>query len=244
MHLSWKYKNVQKIKTLFPKAKMVFFGIGSCVYLSDINTNILRGQKDINYLRDLFLDTIVIVRDYLASDYLTNANIPHKYLPCPSYFCLNEFPEPENNLVNTLIFYEPKDGISKCYFTDQIHKDFIKLQKDFYDEYKAQAYCVSPFELNCAKSYGIDNIKLIKNRDETIEVIKKADIILSGRVHVSVPAFVAGKAIGLIPVDSRYLTLDDFGGQICKNSDDFKKLEAKKRDFEHYRLAYNFWSKT
>ena len=239
---SQKWKNTMKCKEIHKEAQMVYFGIGTCISLNSMGTDteIMRREEDIKFLKKTYENSTVIVRDSLAKDLLTNAGIESTLLPCPSFFCYEEDEEPAKKGKNVLIYYDPETGVSEIYW--KLHptelKDYYRMIKQYISEYKPDIYCVMEHELENAEKYGIKNVKVLDSVDENLELMKNSRTILSGRVHCSVPAFVANKAVGLIPMDSRHLTLKDFGGTMVNSPKDFYKMIPEKRDFSEYRKQY------
>jgi hypothetical protein len=233
-----KVKNLMRFRELHPNSQMIFMGIGSCLPL-EVNETIMYRKEDVEALQYIFRDSIVIVRDKKAFDILSNANIYSTLLPCPSFFCYNTFNEPKNNINNILIWYDPSIGVSFQYWNDMNKlKPYIEIVKHFVLKFNPKVYCVSENECQLAELFGLEKPEIIRDREHTKEIMENANIVLSGRVHCAVPAFVQGKKLGLIPIDTRYGVLDDWGGQIITNIHDLVNLTSEKRDFESFREEY------
>ena len=219
MWKSHKYANTVKLIKKHPEAKMIWFGIGSCLNLSDIDGPILRDKESGTHLRELFVDLSdkVIVRDNLASKILSTHNIEHDYAPCPSYLCYESKPSgPKKGAV--MVWFDPTKGISFDYWLSRPQELDVYKQKfiDFNKSYKPEIICANKSDLDMAKKLGFSP-RLVTKWQETLDIMSSAEKVLSGRVHLSVPAFVAGADIELVPTDSRALTLHDF---MDKNLDD------------------------
>jgi len=241
---SWKYKNMIKFRNKYPNAKLLMMGVGSCIPYDIIydNNYILRKEQKEEIIK-LYSNSINIVRDHILHNILSSLGIKSYHLICPSFFCYNEFPEPQNNNDNILIFIDLERCVSRGSFIGNSNKESRKmriydLMLDFYKQYKPKVYCNANHEIEVGKKLGFDNIELLKDRNHTLEIMKNANIVLSSRIHNAIPAFVQGKKVGLIPIDSRQFTLSDFGCDIIYDIEQIKLLKSEKRNFRKYLPEY------
>ena len=244
---SKKYRNLMRLFKLHKNTPRVYMGVGSCLLLNDNGVDILTRKSEAKNIRNMMSGPINIVRDRLAKDALDAVGVKSCLLPCPSYFCYGLEPiEPIKSDKNILIWYNPLTGISNCYWKNKKELNrYTAIIKDFYNAYKPEVYCAVNMpshydeDLIWAKKLGLPNPVILKDYEHTKKVIMGAGKVLSGRVHCSVPAFVQGKPIGILPIDSRARVLTDFGCQaIVNNLKPFRSMEFKKRDFSKYLKEY------
>jgi hypothetical protein len=231
---SQKYKNLLRCFELHKDTKKFFMGIGSCLINGQENSNVLERPSEVAGIKALFSNAEVYVRDKVAHDKLNRAGIKNTLTACPSFFCYGDDTE-RSFEDNVMIWYDPTIGISEV---DWRNKD--KLQKyynlflKFNNKYNPSIYCANKHEVKKALEIGLPEPKLIGGWENTLKIMKRANLVLSGRVHCSVPAFVKGKGLGLISVDTRSKVIEDFGGTIIKDVVDFNKLKIEERDFDKY----------
>ena len=220
-HLSHKYRNLRRMLSVHSSAKIIFFGIGSALNINAGN-DILSRPDEKKHIYEMTKNALVIVRDNIAHQKVIESGVKECYhLPCPAYFCYGgEFQEPTIFKDNVLIWYNPLTGISRGFWNSNkvLFNKYMNTIKWFYNEYNPKVYTV----LNCptslekdiklTKSIGIPNIEVVKNNIHTKEIMKNANVVLSGRVHCAVPAYVQGKATSLMRIDSRANVLTNFGG--------------------------------
>lgn len=233
---SIKYKNLLRCFEIH-QTKKVFMGIGSCLNLKDMDSNILEREEEQKGMMDLFKDALIFTRDALSQQKLAKAGINSKHLPCPSYFCYEDIDSVNHQ--NVLIWCDPRQTISGADWLASSRLDkYCEIVRDFYLKYHPEVYTVNPCEIPLAEQIGLPIPKLLYSVDHTLDVMREANYVLSGRVHCAVPAFVKGKALGLMPLDSRHLTLSDFGGLMIHSVEDLDKMAHEKRDFSCYLDEY------
>ena len=238
---SHKYRNLIRMIDAHPEAKKVFFGIGTALNMN-VGGDVLSRPDEKGAMVRMAKDALVIVRDGIAKHKLLQAGVNCHHLPCPAYFCYGpEFKEPTSFNDNVLIWYNPLTGISKGYWgrNPELFQNYLKMVKRFVDEYSPKVYTV----LNCHTAYaedqkhlnsiGVTEFDILKTSSDTKSVMENANIVMSGRVHCSVPAYVQGKAVSLLRIDSRANVLTDFGG---KENGQF--CEVGKKDFSAQYAKY------
>lgn len=61
---------------------------------------------------------------------------------------------------------------------------------------------------------------------------------VSGRVHCAVPSIISGAKVGLIPIDTRYLTIENFTDCIISNKNELDKIKNLEYNIEGDREEY------
>lgn len=217
---SVKYKNLLTCFNTHGDAKRLFLGIGSCLTLEAAeDLIILERKEEVKGIRELFSKATVICRDTLALTKLHRAGIDKlNLLPCPAYFCygdevqsINKLPESSMYGRNVLIFQDPSKSISK---DSWVNPDKIKAYYDevldFYKEYDPDVYCTFADEVPAAVSLGLIRPVILRSEDHTLEVMRTAKRVLSGRIHCAIPAIVKGAITNIMPLDSRAMTITDW----------------------------------
>ena len=218
-----KAKNLVECIKANPNAKRVFFGIGSCLPLGKFDSHILRNKKSQDYIRKFFSGALLIVRDSLAQDLLQSAGLGAILLPCPAYYSVDHYHNPKDNY---LIWYDPCQGISKSGWPRD-SDDYREYAKRFYDynaKYKPKVYCVYESEIPSALAAGLPKPEVIKGPSQTAEIASSASRMLTGRVHIGLPAAALGANVELLAVDSRYLTLAPYSrAELGKARGEYRK---------------------
>lgn len=230
---SEKYRNLTRLFDTHTKSKKLFLGAGSCLLISSIGSNILKSPEEVAGIRRLYLQSTNIVRDKIAHDIMSNAKVNSTLLPCPSYYCygIGEVKEGPRKK-NVLVYIDPLKSIAKLEWQcPKRVKEFDELNMAFYKEYKPEVYVANKTDIEGAIRAGLPSPTVLNTYKETLTVMEEADYVLSCRIHCAVPGFVQGKAIGVIPIDSRSKTLEDFGCLMIRNIGDICKMKHEKRDF-------------
>lgn len=225
MQFSYKYKNTMACIAAHPEAKVVWLGLGSSLYLSDVNSNILRNPRDQEMLRNTFKNSLVFVRDSLAHEILTKANVEHHFLMCPSYFFK---PVCQSSKEFDVIFYHaPQTGISSGYWTKEKTIEYDKIfAKFFFHEQNTKFAVCDEKEIEIVQRKFFETPILLKDPIDTFNICKKARRVLSSRIHNAVPALVYGAEVGIIPVDTRAKVLTDFFDIEVNSVDDLHKIKS------------------
>lgn len=210
MELSYKWKNLLLARGVHPMSKFVLMGIGSCYY-SDVIPTYLP-----NEVADFFSRCSVIVRDRLASNVLSAMDVSHHFLPCPGFLA----PVPKANHAGVaMVWYDPRVGISngdwQCEdkFNDYLggHYD-LRIRCD-----DISYYAITGEEVKSCEDLFGETPSVLRTSGDIFELIKTHKYIYTGRVHIAVPAHVAGCDIELETIDSRARTLFDWIGGFDKN---------------------------
>ena len=211
-HKSSKYHNLLKIIKSQSKAKVMFLGVGSCIGLQHINGNLCEDDEHQLGIRNLFEGHTVIARDSLFHKKLLKSKVVSHLLPCPSFFC---YLDDENNIEsanNILLWCDPTKCISSCDWQNEISiKNYIDIFQEFYKNYQPHVYCAERADINMALQAGLPEPQLLNSWTDTLQVMKKANYVLSGRIHCLVPAFVLNKPVSIVPLDSRHMVLSEYG---------------------------------
>ncbi len=221
-----KYKNLQILFNTHQKAKKLFMGVGSCLYLRDVATNICRRPEEKQGIRDLFTRGTVIVRDHLAKELLDEAYVESTFLPCPAYFCYGDEAVQPNKEGAVLVFQDPTISISSGMWRDSaVLQKYTDEVMEFYNKYSPAVYCAWDMEIALAERIGLPTPMVLQSPDDTLNVMRKAKRVLSGRVHCAVPAIVQGADVKLMPIDSRHYVVSDFPSiQISNYYDAYIKI--------------------
>jgi hypothetical protein len=210
MASSYKVKNTMKVKEAHKGTRFLFMGIGSCLDLGR-EADALNSQAA--EIKEIFDDTEVIVRDPLAFKILCNIGVEgHSLMPCPSFYCYGDVqPQPFKTTPLIEVRYLPEKGVSASSWQG---KD-AEFQKYFTGE--GRQVCAGRTE---AKLMGWEHIG---SRKECLDLMYYAKKVVSGRVHMAIPAFVAGADVTLIAVDSRHLTLSHWQDTFLEQKDTLEK---------------------
>jgi len=219
---STKYANLLSIFETHKDSKKLFMGIGSCLNLKDIESDILRRSAEIEGMLKLFKGTTIITRDHLANELLENADIDNTFLACPAFFAYNDYSlsKKENNV---LIWCDPQKTISSGdWKSGKKLKAYHDEYMEFYNQYKPVVYCAFENEIEKAVEIGLPVPKILTGWEMTLELMKDADNVLSGRVHCAVPALARGANVKLMALDTRFYVIEDF-----KDSLDLESTEKE-----------------
>jgi ribosomal protein L25 (general stress protein Ctc) len=223
MQFTAKYRNVLNAIKAHPEAKIVWLGIGSSLYLQDMTSNILKSKADQYMLKQTFKNQTVIVRDSLAQSLIKPVKDQH-YLPCPAFF--NNPVCETSREVNVAFYHVIKTGISNGGWTQENIEIYRETFRKFVMDNKAQIVVCEPEEVPLAEIiFKRNDIHLIKHNVDTFYWCKKANKVLSGRIHNVVPAIVYGAEVGLVPVDSRHLTVTDWFDIKITNETELHKIK-------------------
>lgn len=209
-----KYINTIKLFEAYPEAKRCFLGVGSCLPLGKEKELAAEIKAVSNsHLHDLFKDSLLIVRDMLAADILEQFKpVP---LPCPAFYALaTEKYHPA--LAPVIIWHDPSLGISQVDYQPgskrlEVYQERFRWAYDTMP--KAKIFCVSPNEVQAAIDIGLPAPTLITGLPHAKIILNNAQSIVSGRVHLAVPAYQYSRPLHLEPVDSRATVLHDVFNQ-------------------------------
>jgi hypothetical protein len=204
-----KWRSMTQICKDNPQAKVLFLGVGSCYPLGkeqEISDSIVK--LGATKVKEFFDGATIVVRDHLILETLTQCGVKAELLVCPAYFAKENLPYSEAKKPhNSLFFYDPKNGISAGCFTDEERNALVKKQFDWAKEKNAMVYVVNQHEMNIASSAGFF-VKMLHDTDQAFAALHASSEVLSGRVHLAIPALSLGIPTELIPVDSRAQTVE------------------------------------
>jgi len=204
------------------KGPKIARAIGSCYPYDwlDQKELTLQHEEENEYIKEFWekFDHIT-VRDKLAEYVLNELGVNCTLEKCPSYHVVDLFgikaKEPEYNL---LVIQDPEKSISGNALPSF---DWHDLYKRVYDEYNPlKVIAISEDDANYAKDMGISAELIYEenpyNETETsvknlLEIIARANVVISARVHSAIPALSLGKETYILPLDSRYLTAELVG---------------------------------
>jgi len=121
MSQSFKFRNAIRAFNVHPESKKILFGIGSCFFLDQFyNKHLLMLPDDVQGIKALCKNALVITRDGLAEKKLERIGVSGHTLPCPSYLCDIDFNKTyDKTIENVLIWYDPRIGISRRFWKDK-----------------------------------------------------------------------------------------------------------------------------
>lgn len=203
--LSPKYANLQQLFDWYPTAKRLFLGVGACLPIDNVYTVKYDLQQNVQNL-SLFQNATVLVRDINTSD-IVPGSIP---LPCPAFWALKETVKTPKT--PTMIWYDPTQGLSRVSFQPKSPylAEYIETFQRWNVALEPAVYCVAEIEKDLAVKIGLPVPKLIEGIQHAKLILSKASILVSGRVHLTVPAADGSISTTLVPVDSRIDTLKDY----------------------------------
>lgn len=210
--LSVKYHNLKRCFHAHPNAKRLFMGIGSCLLLGDVDTDILSRPAEILGMQELFKDSTVIVRDSVAKQRLDVAQVESTLLPCPAYYCygLNNLIQPAKTR-NILVWTDPQHTISAVGWQDSVKlEEYYNKCLTYLKQYNAEVYSTDTDDIRTAQLIGLGTPKRLYNSKNTLDLMMTADKLLSGRVHCAVPARAKGAHVEIMKIDTRSLVVTDF----------------------------------
>lgn len=234
---TWKYRNLLEMRKATQGKPWLLLGLGSCFHPWVVNSvqgdayGVLSGQDHQAFL-ELTDGALTILRDPVAAACVAlHAGARKLYLlPCPAYWAASEAHdrwglEMGQDGGPMVVWYNPLTGVSKCGWNDR------NRQKLFLDQYKTATtesfYFVQEEEIEMLPTEISDRpFKKLTNPKHAMEVLFRADRVLSGRVHLAIPAISLNKETKLLPVDTRAETASYGVGQIRQNKylDHYKAL--------------------
>lgn len=212
-----------------PQSKRLFMGIGSCLTLYNNDPNILCRPEEQAAMRSIYNSSTVIVRDSIAFLKLAEAGIKSHFLPCPAYFCYgDEKPsQASQDEKNIFIWVDPKQTISAIDWQDSEKLiEYYNICLDFYKKFNPTVYCTSASEISTAIKIGLPAPILLSKTDDTLNLMRGAHRVLSGRVHCAVPAIAQRANVGLMALDTRSYVVKDFQQfeDLTPFIEDYKKI--------------------
>ena len=154
---------------------------------------------------------------------------------------IHSVPSPRKE--NLIVFYEPTIGLSHQSWTDP------KKLEEYYDIFRefakngADVVVKDVEEVEFAEKIGLTDVRVLKDVDDTLDTVCKYKNVLSGRVHVGVPAAISGCNFGVIPIDTRYLTIPGHDVNTKSELDKIQKLGYNKEtnsDRGEFNLEVDF----
>lgn len=231
-HLSIKWKNLKALLNIHRNTKSVFFGIGSCLTLnaaSSICETAAERQEFENQLKD----SLVIVRDRIAHKKITSSNISSHLLPCPAFYSTTK----TNTTGKPLLIWADLDTtISGIYWRGNLkeHQRIESIVDAFIKKHNPTIVKANKKEAGY-KQY--DCASLI-NFQNAMDIIAQSNIVLSMRVHNAVPALAMGKSVGIIPIDTRALTVETVGGILVNRVEDLENISPLSFDLDSSLNVY------
>lgn len=220
-----KYRNLIKLIEIHKNTPIIFFGIGSCVSKGNISS--LFRPEEQKHIRYLFSKGMVIVRDSLTYSALTNAGVDAYLLPCPSFFAAEKIRNKNNSI--SFVFLDPLttitaiDWIEKKYQYENLKNTIEKVMEEIFKNNGKNYIAIHSKKnleksINYIKTYSLD---IIEDIYQTIKLAENS-LLITMRVHCGAFAHSSQTKTAIIPIDSRALTLTDFGCFEINSFEDFK----------------------
>lgn len=210
MQYSQKFKNVVSLRYRYPQAKIMFCGIGACFPLGKEEEVLARLRLARPKLAPLFDGATIIARDAITANFLQA-----EWQPCPAYYAPRVF---HSNIFDErlgsfplAVWYDPRTGISASEWQDSNKfNNYVQIYKDFLTKYPtADILAINQEEMASGEQIFGQNISLATRVFTAYQFLEAATIVLSGRVHLAIPAHAMGKPVTLIPVDTRHEAFDE-----------------------------------
>lgn len=226
-----KIKNLLRAKEIH-KCPVIWVGIGSCLPYDQRH---LFDQIHLEKTKEIYDNDLVFVRDNLAQEIMVNSGVKSTHLVCPSFFSQGISAKTKENLI---VFYEPTIGLSWQSWTDPKKlEEYYDIYREFYKN-GADVVVKDKEEVEFAEKIGLNNVRVLVDVEDCLNTVKEYKNVLSGRVHCAVPSIISGAKVGLIPIDTRYLTIENFTDCIISNKNELDKIKNLEYNIEGDREEY------
>lgn len=214
-HESEKYANLERVLAELPAARKVAYGIGSCFPQRHIFTGLaLSMAEPLKRIWGQF--ERVVCRDRLAYHALRWAGVDAELGPCPSMS--HGVPAQHGRGGrNIFVAYNPAREISAGIFDADFYSRWERLNQRLFAELEyPRVLCVEPHECEWSQRVlGMDAECVAEwPVDEILQTLARAGRIVTGRIHMGLPALACGKEVLFLGVDSRVMTAELCGGKV------------------------------
>lgn len=219
---SRKYEELGRLLKRYAGSRKIALGIGACVPFHHGKDLVFADEHAATALRDIWQQfDLITTRDDIAADILTACGVPSHHEFCPSVlgfrFCQDRSRSRPKSRRGALIFYLPQFGISRESLPDDFIDDYVKMQLTIAAAKNLELACLLDSEaeyLAYRLKIALGSIPLLGNADAIYRFVADKPLVVTGRVHVAIPALMAGCRACLLPVDSRYRTAAELGVRI------------------------------
>jgi len=216
---SRKYADLSYLVEAMPRATKIALGIGACLPLMSDPSLLIGAPSTLCRLRELWrLFALITVRDSFAGSILRAAGVETLALPCPSVVAGERMAarmQAEHAERNpAIVVYLPQIGISRDALPRAFVDDYLAAQIDFAAASNVDVACILPAEAEwVAKALRrpLAQVSVLADRESIYRYVAHRPLLVTGRIHVAIPAFMAGTRCCLLPVDSRYRTAEEVG---------------------------------
>lgn len=219
---SRKYEELGRLLTRYGGSRKIALGIGACVPFHHGKDLVCADEHAAKALRDIWRQfDLITTRDDIAADILNACGVPCHHEFCPSVLGFSSIQDrsrpPRKSRRNALIFYLPQVGISRGSLPDDFLDDYVKMQLNIAAARKLELACLLATEaeyLAHRLQVTLGSIPVLGSADAIYRFVADKPLVVTGRVHVAIPALMAGCRACLLPVDSRYRTAAELGVRI------------------------------
>ncbi len=217
---SRKYRELQGLLSAFASATKIALGIGACLPFGETSKLLCRDQATVAGLQNVWEQfALITTRDRLAATILRKCGIPHHSDFCPSVLAVAHHDRQGASYVHAggkrkggLVFYTPQHGISRTVLPREFVRQYLEMQISLARNHDLEVACLLPHERDyLADIFPDRDIAILDRAEKIIAFVANRETVITGRVHVAIPAFLAGAATFLLPVDSRYRTAAELG---------------------------------
>lgn len=220
---SRKYADLSALVDAMPRATKIALGIGACLPLLSDPSLLINVPATMRRLRELWQHfALITVRDSFAKSILDAAGVPSLAVPCPSVLAGERIaalkPQAPVKRNAAIVVYAPQLGISRDALTPEFVGDYLAAQLAFASTPNVDVACILPTEAEwVANALGrpLAQVGVLADRQSIYRYVGNRPLLITGRIHVAIPAFMAGTRCYVLPVDTRYRTAQELGVPIC-----------------------------
>jgi len=200
---------VQQALKRWATSKKIALGIGAFLSFRRLSDKNSYSDIDTSFLRNFDL---VLTRDMLAHNLLLKDGISN--FPCcdTSIYSSYYLPRPKcYRHRNIVIYYDPLANNVFDHMPESYWQMCIEFQLEWAKRKKAEIITITSGDAGSLIEKGIYG-RFVTDLEWLAERMSEAKSVLSGRVHQAILAKIMGcPKVVLIPVDSRYLTVEPLG---------------------------------
>lgn len=212
-HASKKYAD---LKAAAARAKRVHaYGIGACFSSHDDYRRLALNNPSNDAIRKLWSTFEYIeVRDRLAKAIFDHLGIACTLARCPSVHSIEGLPRDTRG--DVLIPYDPSKGLSRSTLKEgfmrrwtehfRVCRDLLRNPTVLAVTEADQIWAMTALELDAAPLWTMEV-------ETVVQRLAQADRVVTGRIHMGLPALAAGKHVQFFGCDTRVMTAEHAGGR-------------------------------
>ena len=216
---SRKYEELRYLLNRYRHTKKIALGIGACLPFHFGKDLICADATIAAALRDFWQTfDLITTRDRLASEILNACGVTTHHTCCPSILSTSGYggQAPKRHTPNrgALVFYLPQAGISRESLPEDFVDDYVSMQLALAAAKNLDIACLTETEakyLGQRLKVDASTIRILSNADDIHAFVEGRKLLVTGRVHVAIPALMSRCDAYLLPVDSRYRTAAELG---------------------------------